>query len=56
MPATRKVVGLWLRFCDNWALTIRRRSRERIFVVLQEAMTLIFFSVVSQGCKLLASQ
>ncbi len=39
IPATRKAtIGL-----------LRRRSRERNFVVLQEATTSIFFSVVSQG-------
>ena len=54
MPTTCKVVGLWPRFhATIWLL--RPRSREHIFVVLQKAMTLIFFSVVSWGCKLLAS-
>jgi hypothetical protein len=35
---------------------LRHRSREPIFVVLQEAMTSILFSVVLGGCELLTSQ
>jgi hypothetical protein len=42
MPATRKVVGLWLCFYAPIGL-LRRRLQERIFVVLQEATTSIPF-------------
>jgi hypothetical protein len=45
MPATPEVVGLWLRFHVMIGL-LCCGLRERIFVVLQEATTLIFFSVV----------
>ena len=51
MPTKREVVGLWPRF---WA-TIRllcHRSWEYIYVISQEATTLIFFAVTSRGCQL----
>ena len=42
MPAKREVIGLWPRFYATIQL-LCHRSREHIFVVLQEATTSIFF-------------
>jgi hypothetical protein len=45
MPAKRKVVGLWPRYATIRLLC--HRSREHIFVILQEATMLTFFAVTS---------
>jgi hypothetical protein len=42
MPAKHEVVGLWPRFYATIRL-LCHRSREHIFVVSQEARTLMFF-------------
>ena len=55
MPTKNEVVGLWPCFYPTiWLLC--HRLQEHIFVVSQEATTSNFFSVTSQGCKLLALQ
>ncbi len=43
MPVKREVIGLWPRFYATIQL-LCHRSREHIFVVLQEATTSIFFA------------
>ncbi len=55
MPAKGEVVGLWPHFYATIRL-LCHRLQEHIFVVLQEATTLIFFSVTLRGCELLASR
>jgi hypothetical protein len=55
MPAKCKVVGLWPRFYAAIRL-LCHHSREHIFVISQETMTLTFFAVTFCGCELLALQ
>jgi hypothetical protein len=55
MPAACKVVGLWLRFHATIGL-LCHCLQEPIFVILQEATTLVFFPIVLLGRELLALQ
>ncbi len=54
-PPNAKSLACGFAFKQPFDRLLCHRSREYIFVILREVMTLTFFAVTSRGCKLLCS-